>query len=123
MPDDPVLVGTRRKLQDASIAVDRAETANSNSLRALIAALAVAGWLVYAALEKTVPPWSFLLLLPVVAAAGRWHGKNRDKWLRLIRLRRLHERALARMEDRWQGTGFSGAEFRSPHHVLSLIHI
>ncbi len=100
--------------------IGRAESANANSLKALIAALAAMGWLFYAAFRKTVPGWSFLLPLPLALAAGRWHGKNRGKWLRLIRLRKLHERAVERMEDRWPGNGYSGLDFRVPHHVYDV---
>ena len=120
MSDNPALAQTRQKLHEVTENIDAAERANNNSLRALIAALAVAGWLLYMALQKQAPLWGFLVPLPVVVAAGRWHGKNRDKWLRLIRLRKFHERTIARTEDQWAGNGSTGEEFRIAHHVYDL---
>ena len=96
-----------------------AEGANRNSLCALIVAIVAAVWLLYAAIAKQVPPWSFLLPLPLIVAAGRWYGKNRDKWLRLIRLRKYHERGIVRMEEA-RGSGFTGEEFRIAHHVYDV---
>lgn len=61
------------------------------------------------------------IALPVAAFAGIafWHS-------RILRSRELAERAvafyergLARIEDRWAGTGETGARFNSPHHVYA----
>jgi len=124
MPDDAVRADYSRRIQKVITNIDAAECANRNSMRGLIGALALAAWLLYAGVlskgsAKLVPAWSFLLPLPLVAAAGLWHGKNRDKWLRLIRLRKLHERGVARMDGEWRG-GFTGEEFRVPHHVYDV---
>jgi hypothetical protein len=120
MPDGAVLADYRKKLDDANVRADAAERANGISLRLLIVCLALSAWLLYEGIGKQVPAWSFLLPLAGVVAAGRWHGKNRDKWRRLVRLRKFRERALGRMEGRWRGNGLTGESFRVPHHVYDL---
>lgn len=59
--------------------------------------------------------------VPVAAFGGIafWHS-------RILRSRELaqravsfYERGLARLEDRWAGTGETGARFNSPHHVYA----
>lgn len=120
MSDNPALTHCRQKIHETSEAIRRAEAANNLSMRALIGAIVLMGWLIYAAFDKTVPVWSFLLPLPIVILAGKWHGRNRDRWLRLIRLRKFHERALERLEDRWHGNGFTGEEYRIAHHVYDV---
>ena len=97
--------------------VDRAEGANSTSMRALIGSIALFGLFLYQAAHRAVPFWCVALTIPAITASGWWHGKNRDKWLRLIRLRGFYDRALARVENRWHGKGFTGEEFRIAHHV------
>jgi hypothetical protein len=122
MSDDPALAYTRQQLEQVTAKISRAESANSTSLRALIALIALAVWLLYAAIVHIagVPPWSFLLALAAAIAAGRWHAKNRGKWLRLIRLGKYHQRAMSRMEDRWHGSGFTGEECRVANHVYDV---
>ncbi|HVW12018.1 MAG TPA: hypothetical protein VHC90_25740 [Bryobacteraceae bacterium] len=114
----------QERIRDTSSRISNAESANRISLQALIASLAVMAWLVYAGFQRQVPLWAFLLPIPAAIAAGRWHGRNRDRWLRLTRLRKFHESREARLEDRWHGEGFTGEEFRIPDHVYSQdLHI
>ena len=122
MSDDPALAYTRQQLEQVNAKISRAESANRTSLRALIALIAFAVWLLYAALEHIfgIPGWSFLLAIVAAIAAGRWHAKNRVKWLRLMRLAKYHEQAVSRMEDRWHGGGFSGEEFRVANHLYDM---
>jgi len=58
MSDDPALAYTRQQLEQVTAKISRAESANSTSLRALIALIALAVWLLYAAIEHIagVPP-------------------------------------------------------------------
>jgi hypothetical protein len=61
--------------------------------------------------------WCTALPLPAIFIAGRRHFDTRRKWLRFPRLRDFYESAQGRFEDRWQGNGFSGEEFRGEDHV------
>jgi hypothetical protein len=109
-------------MEEVTAKISRAESANRTSLWSLVGFIALAIWLLYAVPDRIpgVPPWGFLPALAAAVAAGRWHAKNRGKWLRLIRLSKYHERALSRMEDRWHGSGFSGEEFRIANHVYDV---
>src|SRR6185437_747061 len=114
----------QERIRETSSRISNAESSNRVSFQVLIASFAVMAWLIYSAFGNQVPGWSFLLPIPAAIAAGRWHGRNRDRWLRLTRLRKFHERREARLEDRWHGGGFSGEEFKIPDHVYSQdLHI
>lgn len=118
------LAEVQEQIRDADSRISNAQSANRVSFQVLVVSLLVMAWLIYAAFGKQVPGWSFLLPIPAAIAAGRWHGRNRDRWLRLTRLRKFHERREARLEDRWHGEGFSGEEFRITDHVYSQdLHI
>jgi hypothetical protein len=75
---------------------------------------AVLAWL--ALKSHIVPMWLLLIPLAAFIVLVVWH-------LRVIRRRtfaeraiRYYERGLARLEDRWQGTGNLGDRFRDPVH-------
>jgi hypothetical protein len=67
--------------------------------------------------QRRIPVWSLALPVAAVVASGGWYSKNKARWLRAVRLGNFYERGVARLEDRWHGTGFSGEEFRQPAHV------
>jgi hypothetical protein len=118
------LAEVQEQIRDADSRIANAHSANRVSFQVLIGSVFVMAWLIYAAFGKQVPGWSFLLPIPAAIAAGRWHGRNRDRWLRLTRLRKFHERREARLEDRWHGDGLSGDEFKIADHVYSQdLHI
>ena len=118
------LAEVQERIRDADSRIANAHSANRVSFQVLIGSVLVVAWLIYAAFGKQVPGWSFLLPIPAAIAAARWHGRNRDRWLRLTRLRKFHERREARLEDRWHGEGFSGDEFKVADHVYSQdLHI
>ena len=68
--------------------------------------------------ERISPWW---LLLPIAALAVLMVVHDRvDRALRkAARGIAYYERALARLENRWIGTGSQGERFRDPHHVFS----
>jgi hypothetical protein len=124
MPSASRLPEVQKQIRETQDRIDNAEASNRVSLRTMMASLAVMAWLLYAAFQGAVPGWTFLLPIPAAIMAGRWHGRNRDRWLRLTRLRKFHESQEARLEDRWHGEGFSGDEFKTAGHVYSQdLHI
>ncbi len=78
-----------------------------------IGAAAIA-WMVFA--QKTLPGWC--LLLPVLAFVplAVWHERVVRRRAMADRAARFYERGLARIEDRWTGTGEPGDEFEDPEH-------
>jgi hypothetical protein len=81
-----------------------------------LAALALA-WLAFG--SKLISPWwllapavSFVILVVLYDKATRGLG-------RASRLVAHYERGLARLEDRWAGTGEQGTRFLDPHHPFS----
>ncbi len=87
-------------------------------MRLVLAVIAVAfGWASFRA--HSLSAW--WLLAPVVAFAGvAWYHS------RILRARELAERAvsfyetgLARVQDRWTGSGETGDRFDDPHHVYA----
>ncbi len=61
------------------------------------------------------------LLLPALAFTGvvLFHIRVRDRRIRAARAVSHCKAALARMEDRWSGTGPTGARFANHHHIYS----
>ena len=66
-----------------------------------------------------ISPW--WLLLPIVALAVLVviHDRVDRALQRAARGMAYYERALARLENKWIGTGSQGERFRDPHHVFS----
>ncbi|HEX6802522.1 MAG TPA: mismatch repair protein [Terriglobales bacterium] len=69
--------------------------------------------------EHAISPWWLLFPATIFAAIAGYHS-------RVLRARDLAQRAvafyqgaLARIEDRWQGTGQTGERFNDPHHVYA----
>jgi len=77
----------------------------------LIAALALgAGW---------ISAWWLLLPLAVFVVLAVVHDRVDVRRLASVRGVTLYERGLARMENRWVGTGNSGEAFRDPKHIYA----
>lgn len=81
--------------------------------RVLFVAIAV---LIVLAVEKIVAWW--WIALPVVAfiALMAMHQRVRQAMARLERAVKFYERGLARLEDRWMGSGETGASFDDKTH-------
>src|ERR1017187_1033136 len=68
--------------------------------------------------RRTVPLWYPPLSLPVAAFSIRKYLRNRSAALRLSRLANWYRRGVARLFGNWAGTGETGDEFSSTHHVF-----
>lgn len=77
----------------------------------------IATWFAFAT-HSFSPKW---LLLGVGAFAGLViaHQGARRARARAERAAEFYRRGLARIEDRWQGTGQQGTQFDEPHHVYA----
>ena len=98
---------TRWSRQDARLAYAR------------LAVFAVAVVLLVLAIRGNVTPW--LLAAPAVVFGALLHAHDRVL-RRLTSLRRalaFYERGLARIEDRWIGTGEPGDRFADEHHLYA----
>jgi hypothetical protein len=62
-----------------------------------------------------------LLVVPVAGFVGAvaYHHSVRRHLRRAKRASAYYETRLARIEDRWHGTGPSGERFGTPHHVYA----
>jgi hypothetical protein len=80
-------------------------------------AAAVLAWFIFA--QHAVPLWT--LLVPIVLFVGLavWHQRVIRRRTLANRAIQYYERGLARLADRWQGTGSSGNAFRSEAHVYA----
>ena len=75
------------------------------------------GWAVYRS-DSVGPLW----LLPAIAlfvAAVVWHGCVRRSLARARRAVVYYEQALARLQDRWTGTGPAGSRYRQATHLYA----
>ena len=88
------------------------------NIRLLLAV--IAGALVWASLRSHLfSAWWLAAPIVVFACIAYWHsGILRSQEL-AKRSVRFYERGLARIEDRWAGTGETGDRFNDPHHVYA----
>jgi hypothetical protein len=63
--------------------------------------------------------WWMLPLVAVFIAVAFWHARLLNRLDRARRWVAFYERGLARLEDRWAGTGESGERFRSESHLYA----
>jgi len=117
MPADPsVEYHARLARWRDRLAAASALDARLAAVRLIVFVAAVA--LVLAYLQWRTPWIAWLLLAPVVAfiALAVRHDRvirDRDRSASLVA---FYERGLARIEDRWAGTGSPGDRYRSDHH-------
>jgi len=69
--------------------------------------------------EVWISPWWLLLPLAVFAALVAVHARVVERLDRAKRAIQFYEHGLARLEDRWIGTGETGERFRNPKHIYS----
>jgi hypothetical protein len=69
--------------------------------------------------EVWISFWWLLLPLAVFAALVAVHARVVERLERARRAIQFYERGLARLEDRWRGTGEAGERFRNPNHLYS----
>ena len=117
MPANPVLAGYQTTLRQILTAIDQARAAQNLSLGVLVGSLGLFVFLLIGTGQRRVPVWTLLAPVPAVAASCRWYAANRARWSRVLRRRAFCEAGIARLENRWQGNGFTGEEFRTPNHV------
>jgi hypothetical protein len=83
----------------------------------LVLALAVAGW--WSMARQAFSPWWLSLPVFMFAAFGLYHSRVLRNQAQARRAADVYRRGLARIEDRWAGTGQTGERFNDPHHVYA----
>src|SRR5439155_4694671 len=66
--------------------------------------------------RQALPGWLIAAPAAAFSALLIYHARLLRARDRAKRAARYYERAIARIEDRWLGTGESGARFRDPNH-------
>lgn len=101
----------------ARVARHEAQHVRLSTLR-LVIALGTIGLLAW--LASAVPLWVLLPVpLLVFAAVALVHGRVLNARDRAARAAAFYERGLARLEDRWTGTGETGERFRAADHLFA----
>lgn len=83
---------------------------------AAVAALALTGWFV---LRAGISVWLFAIPISAFAALATWHDRvlrARDRSARAIT---FYEHGMARLEDKWQDVGETGARFLIEDHLYA----
>ncbi len=66
-----------------------------------------------------LPPWWIAAPVAAFAAIAFWHSRVLRSLELAQRAVAFYERGLARIQDRWAGTGETGDRFNDPHHVYA----
>ncbi|HXJ42939.1 MAG TPA: hypothetical protein VNH18_26900, partial [Bryobacteraceae bacterium] len=83
---------------------------------ARLAAATLVGLSIWWAVELWISLWAISLPIVLFIALVYRHAQVDRATTRARRAIAFHERGLARLEHRWQGTGETGDRFLSPHH-------
>jgi hypothetical protein len=67
--------------------------------------------------ETIVSPWWLVLPAAVFAGLVVLHSRVVESWERADRAVKFYERGMARLENRWAGSGEAGERFRNASHV------
>jgi hypothetical protein len=81
-----------------------------------IAMIAVAWFVLWA---RAISPVWLVAIVVVFAAVVLYHRSVLNRRARSARARAFYENRIARIEDRWAGTGATGERFADPHHVYA----
>jgi hypothetical protein len=92
--------------------------ARMGPFRLVAAALIVVALFLYAGGPRIPVYWPLLAVGAFIAVVS-WHNAVRRKLGRAERALRFYEARLARVDDRWIGTGQGGERFDPPHHVYA----
>lgn len=84
--------------------------------RLLVAGILLAMLGAYVVGSAGFPAWWMLLPLPPLIALGVWLRRLEETAADLSRAVLFYERAIARIEGRWAGTGTAGLRFLDDHH-------
>lgn len=88
------------------------------NIRLLLAVLtAVLAWT--SLRSHLISPWWLAAPVAVFACIAYWHSRVLRSRELAERAVRFYERGLARIEDRWAGSGETGDRFSDPHHVYA----
>ena len=116
-----------RRLNDRearAVAFEKLHVRAGNARLLLAVAIAVMGWGSMA--RHAFSPWWLFVPAAGFVAVGLYHSRVLRGRAQAERAAVVYRRGLARMEDRWEGTGQGGERFDVPHHVyvadLDLFH-
>jgi len=116
LPDDPRSEYTARLEARRAVyaRLDRRHIAIGNAKVAVFAAAVAIAWVAFS--YGWVSPWWLLAPAAVLLVLDRIHDIVLRRRKRAQRAAAFYERGLARIEDRWAGTGATGDEFRDQTH-------
>jgi hypothetical protein len=106
----------RRRIERWDAAIARAERVHllfSNLRLATVFAGAVLFWFVF--IRNAIPAWWIAAPVVVFGALAVRHARVLQQRDRARRARRVYERGIERISDRWAGTGRDGARFMEGH--------
>ncbi len=116
---DPRVEYTRRLEQRrrAAVSCESWHHRIGNTRFAVFVIAAVMAW--FAFISQQLSPWWLLIPFCTFIALMAWHGRVLQKLQRFKRAVEFYEHGLARVDDRWEGTGEPGNRFSDPSHPYS----
>lgn len=116
MTQDPALLYRGRLEERLALAArEQRQHITIGNIRLLIGIGAAAiAWMVF--VHRVLPGWFLLLPVAAFVPLAVWHERIVRRKTMADRAAQFYQRGLARIEDRWAGTGEPGNEFRDPEH-------
>ena len=105
---------------DAYARLARLEARISYGRLAAVAGTALCSWLaLFHEGRAGLPAWSIVVPVAAFVALAVWHDRVLHATDCLMRAITFYEHGIARLEDRWQGAGETGARFLDEDHVYA----
>jgi len=110
--------GERRRAREAEVArLEKIHIRLGNVRLFLAASVLILGWL--SLRSHLLSLWWLLAPLAGFVGIAFWHSRVLRQRELAQRAVAFYDRGLARIEDRWVGTGETGERFSDPHHVYA----
>jgi hypothetical protein len=108
----------RLRAREQSVAALEQSLGRLGTLRVVtfVASIGIAWWLLNA---SSFSPWWMLVPIVAFTVAVTLHGVNKRHLVMTHRAAAFYRSGIARLEDRWEGTGQRGERFDEPHHVYA----
>lgn len=107
----------RRRLEQRKLSAAELDTRHhqiGNMRLIVFIGAAITAWLAFK--SDQISPWWLFVPLVVFTGLVAWHGRIVQKLQQCTRAADFYARGIARLDEKWEGTGETGDRFKEPDH-------